>query len=151
MARGDIRVCRGPLVYQRFLVKAGAAASIKAGEPVVQNIGGDAEYVVIPTANVTTGDTFVGIAVSDSSDTASADGYVDVAMPTFGTVYRGNAKTKASLADSQRLTKVVIDLTSSTFTIDESTTSNGLCQIVDFNSTTGEVDFVVDMSEALNA
>jgi hypothetical protein len=151
MGLGNMWVCRGPCTVQRFLVKAGTAASINAGEPVVQNTAGDAEYVKSPGADVTTSDTFVGIAVSTSTDTAAADGYVEVAIPTFGTVYRGQAKTKASLADSQRLTKVVIDYTSSKYTVDESTTTNGCFQIVDFNSYTGEVDFLVDMTEALNS
>lgn len=145
-------VCRGPVTVQRFLVKAGADNSIKAGEPVIQNAaGGDEEYVVSPGAAVTTADTFVGIAVSTSTDTTAADGYVEVAIPTFGTVYRGQALVKASLADSLRLTKVTMDYTGTKYTIAQSTTASGFCQIVDFNAYTGEIDFLIDMSEALNA
>lgn len=151
MAAGNMFRTRGPSTIERFLVKAGAAASIKAGEPVIQNTAGDAEYVKSPGADVTTSDTFVGIATSDSTDTATADGYVYIELPSFGTVFRGKAKTKANLASSVRLTKVVIDYTSPNYTIDESTTTNGLCQIVDYNATTGEVDWVLDMTEALNA
>jgi len=151
MASGNMYRTRGPSTIMRFLVKAGAAASIKAGEPVIQNTSGDVEYVKAPGASVTTSDTFVGIATSDSTDTAAADGFVYIEMPSFGTVFRGIAKTKANLAASVRLTKVVIDYTSPNYTIDESTTTNGLCQIVDYNATTGEIDWVLDMSEALNA
>lgn len=148
---GNIWVQRGPYVIQRFQVKSGAAASIKAGEPVIQNTGGDSEYAKSPAANVTTSDTFVGIATSTSTDTATADGEVYVACPTFGTIYRGSAKTTASLATANMLTKVVIDYTSSKYTIDESTVTAGLCLMVGMNTTDGWVDFMVDMTEAINA
>lgn len=146
-----MRVLRGPYLEQRFQVKAGSATSILAGEPVIQNTDGDSEYVRIGTSLVSTPDTFVGIATSDSTDTASADGFVYVAMPTFGTVYRANAKAIASLSTANLLTKVILDLTSSKWTIDQSTTSNGFCQMVGMNTSTGEVDFVIDMTETLNA
>lgn len=146
-----MRVERGPVVIQRFQVKAGAATTIKAGEPVIQNTAGDAEYVKIGGSTITTSDTFVGIATTDSTDTASADGEVYVACPTFGTIYRANAKTKANLNTANMLTKVVLDLTSSTWTIDESTTTNGLALMVGMNTTTGEVDWMLDMTEAVNA
>lgn len=154
MARGDLWFKNPSKLegsVQRFLVKAGAAASIKAGEPVLQNTGGDAEYVVKAAADVTTSDTFAGIAMSDSTDTASADGYVDVALPNANTIIRGYAKTKANLASTVLLTKVVIDLTGGIFTIDESTTTNGLAQIVDYDAVTGLVDVLIDMTEFLNA
>ena len=151
MALGNMWVCRGDNVVVRMLVKAGAAASIKAGEPVIENTSGDVEYVKAAGANITTSDTFVGIAASTSTDTASADGYVDVALPSANTVLKGLAKTKANLASSMRLTKVVIDYTSPNYTIDESTTTNGFCQILDYNSDSGEVEFVVDLTEIVNA
>lgn len=153
MARGDFRLARGSsehAVLQRFQTKAGNTA-IKAGEPVIQGTGGDAEYVTVPSADVTTSDTFVGFAVTGDTVTASVDGYVDVLIPSSSTVFRGKAKTPASLATTQILTKVVIDLTSSNFTIDESTTTNGFCQIVGYDATAGTVDFLVDMSEFVNA
>ncbi len=154
MARGDLWPKDPSKIaghVQRFLVKAGAAASIKSGEPVLQNTGGDAEYVVKAAADVTTSDTLVGIAMTDSTDTASVDGYVDVWIPDGASIIRGYAKTKGSLASTVRLTKVIIDLTSGTFTIDESTTTNGFMLIVDYDADTGIVDCLVDMTETVNA
>lgn len=151
MARGDMRWLRGPATIQLFQVKAGTAVSIKAGEPVIQNTGGDAEYVKIGGTTITTGDTFVGIAMTDSDDTASADGSVYVMIPTLGTVFRASAKTKASLSTANMLNKVVLDLTAGVWTIDESTTTNGLAQMVGMNTTTGAVDFLVKGSEYINA
>lgn len=151
MALGDFKHVRGPVTVQRFLVKAGSAESIKAGEPVVQGVGSDVEYVNTMSVDITSGDTFVGIAASSSTDTASADGYVYVLVPSAGTVFRGNAKTGASLASTVRLTKVVLDNTSSTWTVDESTTTNGIALIVDYDATEDTVDFMIDMSEFVNA
>lgn len=151
MARGNLQWIRGPYTIVRFMVKAGGAVTIKAGEPVIQNTAGDAEYVKIGGSTITTSDTFVGIACSDSNDTATLDGVVDVILPSFGTVFRGDAKTKANLSTANMLNKVVLDLTSSKWTVDESTTTNGLCQMVGMNTTLGTVDWMLDMTEALNA
>lgn len=142
---------RGPYTVQGLLVKAGAAASIKAGEPVIQNTAGDAEYVLGAAADIDTDDTFVGIATSDSNDTATADGTVYVALPSFGTVIGGRALTPGNLASTVRLTKVTIDYASPNYTIDESTTTKGFLQIVDYNSAMGAVYALVDMTEAVNA
>jgi hypothetical protein len=151
MSLGDMRWLRGPKSVQRFLVKAGSAASINAGEPVIQNTGSDVEYVTVPGADVTTSVTFVGIATSTSTDTASVDGYVYVTVPSASTVFRADALTPGSLAAAVRLTKCTMDYDSNgKYTVDESTTTNGFCQIVDYNSTEGTVDFLVDMSEFLN-
>jgi hypothetical protein len=151
MARGDMRYLKGTFVPQKFMVKSGSAASIKAGEPVIQNTAGDAEYVKIGGSTITTSDTFVGIALTDSTDTASADGEVYVVLTGPSTVYRAYAKTKSSLSTANMLNKVILDLTSSNWTIDESTTTNGLCQMVAMNTTTGEVDFIIDQTEIVNA
>lgn len=137
-------------VIQRFQTKA-ANTAIKAGEPVIQGTSGDVEYVIVPGANVTTSDTFVGIAVSNDTVTATADGYVDVLIPSGSTVYRGKAKTPSSLATTQILTKVVIDFTTPNYTVDQSTTTNGLCQIVGYDAAAGTVDFLIDMTESVNA
>jgi len=155
MARGDFWLAQGSTnsgsgSVVRFQTKAGQTA-IKAGEPVIQDTSGDAEYVQVPAASVTTSDTFVGFAVSNDTVTSSADGYVDVLIPSASTLFRGKAKTPASLSAANLLTKVVIDLTSSTFTIDESTTTNGFCLMTGFDSSAGTVDFLIDMTEAINA
>lgn len=150
MSRGDLRISRNCPTPIRFQTKAGQTA-IKAGEPVIQDTSGDVEYVQVPGANVTTSDTFVGIAISEDTVTSSADGEVWVVVPNASTVFRGKAKTKANLASTVKLTKVVIDFTTPDYTIDESTTTNGLCLITDYDTTEGWVDFMIDMTEAVNA
>lgn len=134
----------------RFQTKANNTA-ILAGEPVIQGTSGDVEYVISPGTEVTTGDVFVGFAVSNDTVTASADGFVDVVIPSASTLFRGKAKTPASLATTQILTKVVIDFTTPNYTVDESTTTNGLCLITGYDAAAGTVDFLIDMTEAVNA
>lgn len=149
MARGDLKYVRGPRTIVRFQTKGGQTA-IKAGEPVIQDTSGDVEYVMVPGASVTTSDTFVGVAISEDTVTSTADGYVDVCIPSAGTIFGGYAKTKASLASTQKLTKVVIDYTSPNYTIDESTTTNGLCVITEYDTVSGEIEFAIDMTESFN-
>lgn len=131
-------------------VKAGAAASIKAGEPVIKD-GGNAGYVKVAGANVTTSTGIYGIALSNSTDTAGADGKVYVILAADNVAFRGYAKTKASLAVAQKDTNVVIDLTSGTYTVDQSTTTNGVCNIKDYDTTAGWVEFVFKASALPNA
>lgn len=151
MALGNFLHVRGPLTIMPFQVEAGSAATINAGEPVVLDMGGDTEYVTVSGTEVTDGDTFIGIAVSTSTDTTAADGKVYVAVPSAGTVYRGMAKTPANLATSQKLTRCVIDYTDPNYTIDTETTTNGIALVVDYDATAGWVDFMIDMSEYVNA
>lgn len=153
MARGDfwpVRPVDGTPSIQVRNVKSGTTASVKAGEPVIKD-GSNAGYVKVPGANVTTTTGIYGIAISDSTETASADGVVYVILAADNVLFRGFAKTKGSLATSQKDTNVVVDFTSSTYTVDQSTTTNGLCNIKDFNSTTGEVDFIFKSSALPNA
>ena len=109
---------------RKFLTEA-AATAILQGEPVKFKALG-ARYV-IPLADadgvIGTMTPIVGIAASDSTQTASADGSVEVYLPIPGVVYEIKAKTAAS-ADTQAeidaltLDRAIIDLTSSTYTLD---------------------------------
>lgn len=152
MSRGDFTPAYGlrTCVIERFQTKAGQTA-ILAGEPVIQDTSGDVEYVQAPGANITTSDVFAGIAVTNDTVTSTADGEVFLAVPSAATVFKATAKTKANLATTVILTKVVIDFTTPAYTVDESTTTNGLCLILKYDSTTGEIWFLIDMTEAINA
>ena len=150
MSLGDFWQVLGYPTVIRFQTKAGQTA-IKAGEPVIQDGSGDEEYVQAPGANVTTSDTFVGFAVTADTVTAGADGEVFVAIPTAGTVYRGRAHTVANLTTAVILTKVVINFTTPDYKIDEDLTTNGFCLITGYDANTGLVDFLIDMTEAVNA
>jgi hypothetical protein len=49
------------------------------------------------------------------------------------------------------LTKVVLDYTAPKYTVDESTTTNGLALMVGMDTTNGWVDFMVDATEYIDA
>jgi hypothetical protein len=126
----------------RYLVKA-SATTINAGEWVIQGTGGDVEYVTKCADGSSTSDVHVGLAVSTSTNTASADGYVYVVdQPTATFVARPT--TSANLASTIRNTKVTMDVTSGVFTIDENDTTNGVFLITDYDAARNEVYFVVD-------
>lgn len=98
--RGDIEIIGGSGgAVLEFDVAAGAAATIKAGEPVVRATTTD--YVALAADGDPTnasGHILVGIAVSDSTETATVDGKVKVQMVIPGsTVLRLKAHTVANI------------------------------------------------------
>lgn len=128
MAKNDIKIkdVAGANVLPTILCQTEAnATAILAGEPVKFKTLGS-QYV-IPLADadgvIGTMTPIVGIAASDSTQTASADGTIQVYMALPGTIYEVKAKT-ASTVDTQAEInalvndRAIIDLTSSTYTID---------------------------------
>ena len=159
MSRADIRIVdvggRNVTPVRRFVTVA-AQEAITAGEPVKINPAGTKMYYVTLLTNgdpvITPGswDYFVGIAAADSTHTTSADGYVDVYLDTPGTIYGAKAKTATQVdtqseVDSRQFYRVVLDLTSSKFTIDgaaATATTNGLI-ILGGDPSNSELHFAV--------
>lgn len=125
MAKGDIV----PFVSSgsktpgaiRYYVASGTTASINAGEPV-QKLAGAAGVTAMLTNSPTTTNLAVGISASASTETASAAGYVDVIPAAAGQLFLANPKVAASWdtqAEYNALigSRVLLDLTSSTYTI----------------------------------
>jgi len=137
MSRGDIRISdpggKSVNPVRRFATVA-AQGAILAGEPVKIQATVPKMYYVTLLADgdgVMTAASFyfVGIAAGDGTHTSSADGYVDVYIDLPGTVYRARALTAANAdtqaeIDSRQFYRVVIDLTSSAFTLDASAADN---------------------------
>lgn len=127
------------IVIPPLPVKAGAAASIaSAGIPVIVD-GSNAGYAKVGADPVISTDNLLGISSGMSTDTASADGTVQIYAGSK-LLIKAYAKTPASLTAAKVLTanKYQLDLTNGDWTFDESTTTNGvfkLLQILD--STTG--------------
>lgn len=128
MAKNDIKIQDvgglSAVPTRKFLTEA-AATAILAGEPVKFKALGS--RYVIPLADgdgvIGTMTPIVGIAASDSTQTASADGSVDVYLPIPGIVYEIKAKDAAGAntqaeIDALTLDRAIIDLTSSTYTLD---------------------------------
>lgn len=133
MAAGDINIYKanGTQGSRRFAVAAGATA-ILAGEPVVKALGAVSVTAAADGTPVVGTDYVVGIAASNSTQTASVAGYVDVTVLTPGMVIAGKPKTAASWdtqSEYNALTgkRVVFDLTSGSYTIDATDdATNGL-------------------------
>lgn len=151
MSRNDI-VLATPERFgtvRRHQVIAGAASTIKAGEPVMKTLG--AAGVVIATTNkpVVATDFFVGIAAADSTDTVLLDGYVDVVSidrrdtwsiaPKSTTAYATQSAYNALVGDRN-----LLDLTASAWTIlasDGATSGCVIQNLFDIQTRTGQVLF----------
>lgn len=88
---------------RKHKVASGAAATIKAGQLVLKTKG--SPYVVAWNASntakpVVATDFVAGLSTSDSTETAAADGYVDILQITPDMVLLGNADT-ATTWDTQ--------------------------------------------------
>lgn len=103
MALGDIVLLNdGAFGFngtQKHKVASGAAATIKAGELVLKTPG--SAYVTVWTATnsakpVVSTDWVAGLSMSTSTDTASADGYVEVLPLVAGQIFLGNPKVAAT-------------------------------------------------------
>lgn len=159
MSRNDIKIVDtagyNVIPTRVYQVASGAAASIKAGEPVVMTTIGTSVYASLAAdADPTIGtDYLLGIAAGDSTDTASAAGTVEVYLPLPGVVYRAKAKSStAADTDAEILAlankRTIFDLTSSVFTIDTAAAdgaTNGLILTGTGNSARNEVDFMISV------
>ncbi len=151
MAKGDIQPFEtsgnkfpGAL---KFAVASGTTASISAGEPVQKAAG--VAYVALAATNFpTTTLRHVGVAASASTETASAVGTVDVIPSTPGTLWliSPNAPTSwDTQAEYNALVgaRVLIDLTTGTFTILASDSAGNGCVVeyLDISKTPAKVCF----------
>lgn len=123
MARYDIKLLspiESPFA-QTPIVASGTTASIKAGEPT--KAGSAGAVAIMVDGDGTTSQRFTGIAKSDSSETTSAAGSVQVWLPLPGMIFAAKAKSFAA-ADTQAeidalyYKRVVFDLTGTTWTVD---------------------------------
>jgi len=156
MGKGDIRIYdlggRNVVPVRKFRVlDTGNQTAINAGELV--KIEPTGINYVVPLADADpncSADYVVGLAADDSDSTSSAGGTVDVYLDLPGIIYRAKVKT-ATDADTQteiddRLNyRVVIDLTSSKYTVDNTATDakdNALI-LLGGNPDQSEVDFAI--------
>jgi hypothetical protein len=89
-------------------------------------------------------DIVLGIAKSQSTETDTADGEVEVYLPLPGVIWSCAAHTPTNLATGILLDCVTFDLANGVYTVDENEGSDedvhGL-RIMDYNTETGEVYF----------
>lgn len=141
-----VRTAGGNVPTFRWQTDAGDSA-IKAGDPVKIKAAGSPYVIGLADGDLTIGtDTaMVGIAASDSTHTAAADGVVDVYIPLPGVVYRAAATTAGNVAATLVGDRVTVDLAGTTYTIDENAGdgANNAFYIVDVDADEGTVDFII--------
>lgn len=154
MATNDITIARtagGNVPTYRWQTEAGAT-DINAGEPVKLKAAGSPYVIPLADGDLTIGtDTaMVGVAASDSTHTASADGYIDVYVPLPGVVYACAATTAANVDTQSEIDalvgdRVTLDLNSSTYTVDEDATddANNAFYIVGGDPDTQVLEFII--------
>lgn len=110
MAAADLRVLKHGYTVERFRTEANVTLGIEAGDAV--KIGGTGtNYVSLcldgdPEQGT---DIFVGITKSGATNTAAADGVVDVEMVGPGTVIEGKANTASNIATDANLLGILLD------------------------------------------
>lgn len=137
-----------------------AATNIKFGEPVKLKTAGSQYVIPLADAEPVVGTTtyVVGIAATTSTETASADGTVEVFENLPGTVWLCNAKSSAAVdtqAEYDALVNVPVlfDLTSSVYTVDTAVTdaTYGLViESLDITRYPGKVAFSIRSSATIN-
>jgi hypothetical protein len=138
MALGDIIIleqnsmtARGA---RRYNVAAGATA-ILAGEPVARALGATSVTAAATNTPVVATDYYAGIAMTSSTQTASANGVVDVMPLSNGITYLIKPKvttTWDTQAEYNDLVgkRVVLDLTTGSYTILATDSANNGCVIM---------------------
>lgn len=153
VARGqfDVQYPAQPTYTIPAGVASGAATTIVAGSPVKAGTAGN----VVPcvTGDGTTSQRIIGIAKSDSTDTATAAGTVNVWAAFPGVVFKGSpllttAATTAAALSALFYKRVKFSLVSSVWTIDTAqadSTSNGILIVGgDYKSNT--VYFIINQA-----
>ena len=145
----DIKIVRtagGNVPTYRWQTDAGDAA-ISAGDPVKIKAAGSPYVIGLADGDLTIGtDTaMVGIAASDSTHTASADGVVDVYIPLPGVVYEAKATTAGNVAATLVGDRVTLDLAGGVYTVDEDSTDNAAnaFYITGVNADRGTIEFII--------
>lgn len=154
MALGDIQIyTEGAYGYPGddvYAVASGAVASIKAGEPVSKALAAVAVTALATNKPVVATDFMAGIAATTSTDTATAGGTVSVTKMIAGLTYLISPKVAATWdtqAEYDALvgSRVLLDLTSSAYTILAVDGATSGCVIMPLNitRTPGKVRFAL--------
>jgi len=161
MAKNDVKIVSqggaDSVVTRTYRVDdrttSGLTVTIKPGEPVKQSADGGNFVIPILTGDPEIGtDMMIGIAASESTETSTADGTVEVHMVIPGvTVMRAKATTAANIDTDDKLEAllndcVTFDDTALTYTVDEDegndNNGHGLI-IIGGDIEAGTLDFVL--------
>ena len=129
-------------VTAEFDVILGAASTISAGQLVTVD-GGNAGYALLAANGASTDETWIGIAVADSTETVAADGVVQVMYAPSGLIVRGAPHTPGNLAQAIIDTSVILSVAAGVQTIDENDVTKGVLTIVRYDTTLETIDVSV--------
>ena len=110
MAENNIRVLKHGMTVQRMRAEANAYVGLAAGDAV--KIGGTGTNYAIPCLNGDPEqgtDIFLGVTKSGATNTAAADGVVDVELCVPGTVLEAKATTVANVDTDAKLLGILLD------------------------------------------
>ena len=131
---------------RRFDVASGAAGSIAAGD-IVEIANGYA--ATSADGGMAAGNVLSGLALNTSTDTAAADGTVDVLYSTNGLIVEGTATTAGNLLTAVLFDKVSLDVAAGVQTVDENAVGSMLIYELESDSaTTGLCRVVLPFSLA---
>jgi len=116
-------------------VFAGAISTIKPGMLVITNGAHAGYWKAAADAATTTELINGGIATSDSTETAGANGTVTIETAPVMLVSI-KAKTPGNLTAAMRGVAFILDVTASDYTLDQATSVNGIFNILDYDNTT---------------
>lgn len=142
MALGDITIydeaAFGNPGSEQFAVAAGAAASIKAGEPVSKALGAAVVAALATNKPVVATDFMAGISASTSTDTVAAAGTVEVFKMVPGITYLIAPKVAATWDTQAKYDalvgdRVLLDLTAGVYTILATDNANNGCVVEPLN------------------
>jgi len=122
---------RNSVPTDRWIVASGQTTLIDAGEPAKESSSiARNQSILLEDADLTiaTDQPMTGIAVTDSNETASADGYSDQYVPLPDVMWEIKAKSADAANTQSKIDALIgnlylIDLTSSKFTIDTAGTA----------------------------
>lgn len=110
MAVNNVRVLKKGYTVQRMRTEANAFVGLRTGDAV--KIGGTGTNYAVPCLDGDPEqgtDIFLGITHSDATNTASADGFVDVELVGPGTVMEALANTPSNIATAANLLGILLD------------------------------------------
>lgn len=112
MAANNVRILKHGYTVQRFRTEANIKLGVAAGDAVIV-AGTGTNYVDLLTDGMPTRgtDVFVGVTHNASTNTASADGVMDVELVGAGTILEAKATTAANINTDAKLLGILNDTT----------------------------------------
>lgn len=112
MAAGDIRILKHGYTVQRFRTEANVKLGAAAGDAmIVAGTGTNYADLLLDGMPTRGTDVFIGVSHSGATNTAAADGVIDIELVGAGTILEGKATTAANINTDAKLLGILNDTT----------------------------------------